>query len=212
MKLKVGSILIALFIPIGAWAVSDYTQTPRLIIGLSIISQEDSIGRDTTLKDLTGEQSLSAEKTAALRTESETIVIKKDKITSPRGALFRSAIIPGWGQVYNRQYIKAVLYGGTEIALAAATVHYWKKMDSHQSNFTKSTDPTYQAWEYYYYQSARDNRNLFLWLSGLTFFISIFDAYVDAHFADFNQQDKAFQANLTPNKDGLFLSFNVNLK
>ncbi|MFP4227438.1 MAG: DUF5683 domain-containing protein [Salinivenus sp.] len=32
---------------------------------------------------------------------------------SPRGALWRSAAVPGWGQVYNRQYLKLPLvYGG----------------------------------------------------------------------------------------------------
>ncbi len=130
----------------------------------------------------------------------------------PTGALFRSAIIPGWGQVYNKQYIKAVIYGGTEIALAYTTSHYWKQMDTHQKNFMNSTDRTYQAQEYFYYQNSRDNRNLFLWLTGLTFFISIFDAYVDAHFADYNVQDKAFEAYLAPKNDGLYLSLNFTLK
>jgi hypothetical protein len=130
----------------------------------------------------------------------------------PTGALLRSAVLPGWGQVYNRQYIKAILYGGTEITLAVTTAHYWKQMSAHQRNFLNSTNRTYQAQEFFYYQNSQDNRNLFMWLTGITFFISIFDAYVDAHFADFNQQDKAFQAHLLPNKDALYLSLTYNLK
>src|SRR5690625_7897691 len=32
---------------------------------------------------------------------------------SPRGALWRAAAVPGWGQAYNRQYYKLpVVYGG----------------------------------------------------------------------------------------------------
>jgi hypothetical protein len=130
----------------------------------------------------------------------------------PTGALLRSAILPAWGQVYNKQYFKAVLYGGTEIALVMTTAHYWKQMDSHQRNFLNSSDRTYQAQEFFYFQNSRDNRNLFLWFTGLTFFISMFDAYVDAHFADFNQKDKAFEANLWPKKDAICLSLTYNLK
>lgn len=33
------------------------------------------------------------------------------------GALWRSALLPGWGQIYNRQVVKGVFVGGTEAAL-----------------------------------------------------------------------------------------------
>ena len=33
---------------------------------------------------------------------------------SPKGALIRSLILPGWGQVYNRKFIKALVFLGGE--------------------------------------------------------------------------------------------------
>ena len=130
----------------------------------------------------------------------------------PTGALFRSAVIPGWGQVYNRQYLKAVINGGAEIALALATRDYWRQMNAHQRNFMNSTDLSYKSQEFRLYENSRDNRNLYLWLTGLTAFISMFDAYVDAHFADFKQTDKAFEASLMPATDGIRLNFSFYFK
>lgn len=172
--------------------------------------EDPVLGDDTTATSNHPQQSIGPETPS----ESTPQSAPTDKVKKPwpTGALLRSVVIPGWGQVYNKQYIKAVIYGGTEIALAYTTSHYWKQMDTHQKNFTNSTDRTYQAQEYFYYQNSRDNRNLFLWLTGLTFFVSIFDAYVDAHFADFDQPDKAFQANFIPKSDGLYLSLNFNIK
>ncbi len=116
----------------------------------------------------------------------------------PTGALLRSAIIPGWGQFYNKKYIKTVIYGGTEIYLIYNVQKYWRKMDKHQKNFQNSDDPVYKSQEFSLYEKNRDSRNLHLWLTGLTIFISMFDAYVDAHLADFNQTDKAFEVYVKP--------------
>jgi len=121
----------------------------------------------------------------------------------PTGALIRSAIIPGWGQLYNRKYIKYVIYSGLELFFVNEARKYWIKMDNNQRNFQNpagmtsliggfrdcsptdyqfyQADPDYQAKEFYLYEKNRDIRNLNLWLTGLTLFISMFDAYVDAH-------------------------------
>jgi hypothetical protein len=212
VRFKTSLILLSFFLLAYAEASPRPPKTASLLVGISNASIEDSGNPILAPKSPTTGEVLSAQPDTSNPGNPKIFLAKKIKKPWPTGALFRSAIVPGWGQVYNKQYIKAVLYGGTEIALAAATAHYWKQMDSHQSHFMNSTDPTYQAWEYYYYQNSRDNRNLFLWLTGLTFFISIFDAYVDAHFADFDQQDKAFEAYLAPKKNGLYLSLSINLK
>ena len=33
---------------------------------------------------------------------------------SPKGAMIRSLILPGWGQIYNRKFIKALVFLGGE--------------------------------------------------------------------------------------------------
>lgn len=126
---------------------------------------------------------------------------RKIKKPWPTGALLRSAILPGWGQLYNKKYIKAIVYGGTEIYLLYKVRQLWLKMDKHQKNFQNSDDPVYKAKEFSLYEKSRDNRNIHLWLTGLTIFISMFDAYVDAHLADFGQTDKSFEVYITPEAD-----------
>jgi hypothetical protein len=130
----------------------------------------------------------------------------------PTGALLRSVVVPGWGQAYNHNYIKAVIYGGTEIALITTTRKYWREMNSHQRNFLGSADTSYKASEFRQYESSRNDRNLYLWLTGLTVLISMFDAYVDAHLADFDQTDKAFEVFVAPRKDQVQLSIVYNFK
>lgn len=44
-------------------------------------------------------------------------------IPSPIGALRRSLILPGWGQLYNKQYIKVPIVVGVLGGLIGATVH-----------------------------------------------------------------------------------------
>ena len=41
---------------------------------------------------------------------------------SPWGAVLRSAIIPGWGQIYNESYIKAPVIWGIGAGLVAAWI------------------------------------------------------------------------------------------
>jgi hypothetical protein len=130
----------------------------------------------------------------------------------PTGALFRSLIIPGWGQVYNHHYFKALFYGGTELYL----IHYvrwrWRQMDKAQWNFQHTDDNTYKAEQFRIYEKRRDSRNLHMWLTGLVTLLSMFDAYVDAHFADFDQTDKSFQVYLAPEDDKIRLTLAFNFK
>ncbi len=74
-------------------------------------------------------------------------------------------------------------------------------MNRHQENFLNTVDPTYKSSEFNLYQESRDKRNVFLWLGALTVFVSMFDAYVDAHFADFDKTDKAFEVQIFPRDD-----------
>ena len=44
-------------------------------------------------------------------------------LPSPSGALRRSLILPGWGQIYNKQYIKAPIVVAALAGLIGVTVH-----------------------------------------------------------------------------------------
>lgn len=123
----------------------------------------------------------------------------------PTGALFRSAIIPGWGQLYNRKYLKALIFLGGEGYLVYSIRKDWKEADRHEANFRSAfDDPAYQAIEFNKYQDSRDARNLKMWILAATVFYSMFDAYVDAQLANFNQADKSFDVYIGPDHRGDF--------
>jgi TM2 domain-containing membrane protein YozV len=134
----------------------------------------------------------------------------KKRALSPTGALFLSLAVPGGGQVYNGQYIKAILYGGTEVYLIKYVAWRWKWMNRYQTDFQNSDDEEYKARQFALYEKMRDSRNLHLWLTGLVVFLSIFDAYVDAHLRDFEQTDKAFDVYLAPEDDRVQLNLVYN--
>ena len=46
---------------------------------------------------------------------------------SPTGAMLRSALIPGWGQWYSDQKLKAVIVFGAQMALIGNAVYYHQK-------------------------------------------------------------------------------------
>jgi hypothetical protein len=104
---------------------------------------------------------------------------------SPWGAVLRSAIIPGWGQIYNESYIKApIIWGGI-----AALVLGWRfNNDRYKTygNLYKGTSYTgYKTYRDFYH----DQRDLFSIYIGLVYILNLVDAYVDAELFDFNVQE-----------------------
>lgn len=119
----------------------------------------------------------------------DTARIAQTKMTkSPKGAMLRSLALPGWGQFYNRQWIKGGIVIAAHGALIGAAVYYNNKMSE--------TTVGSNARDYYL-----DQRNLMFWLLGLTKLLSMVDAYIDAHLYDFDAgPDLALRGGaLTPN-------------
>ncbi len=135
----------------------------------------------------------------ALGQDTDTV---RTREASPSGALLRSAFVPGLGQLYNRKYIKAGLFAAGESWLAHGIYENWKEADRHESNLKSAVDdPEYQAAEFAKYENARDRRNLKIWILAATIFYSMFDAYVDAQLADFDQTDRSFEVFIGPDKN-----------
>jgi hypothetical protein len=105
---------------------------------------------------------------------------------SPMGALLRSAIVPGWGQLYNRKYIKALVVAAGETFVVAQSAYYWDLTDQAYERYARQEDLSLRSYYYADYIFYKDRRNLYLWISGLTVFLSMIDAYVDAHLANFD--------------------------
>jgi len=105
---------------------------------------------------------------------------------APMGALLRSVAVPGWGQYYNRKYIKSVVVFGAETFFIAKAAHWWKKTEDQYNSIQQTSDLSQQSTRYNIYRSYRTSRDDYLWAVGLTVFLSMFDAYVDAHLAGFD--------------------------
>jgi hypothetical protein len=100
------------------------------------------------------------------------IVQEKTLTKSPRGALIRSAVLPGWGQWYNGSRWKSGLVAAAGIGLGANIAF---------QNRRAADSATDEERAYYV-----NNRNLtFWWVAGL-YALTLADAYVDAHLWHFD--------------------------
>jgi hypothetical protein len=88
-------------------------------------------------------------------------------ISSPTGALLRSVAFPGWGQWSNGKKQKAAVYFGIESYWITKAM-IWRHRARTAGNLSEFTH-------------ARDRRNSFYWLTGITIFVSMFDAYADRY-------------------------------
>jgi hypothetical protein len=119
----------------------------------------------------------------------DTTAAKSDSVfqmsKSPWGAVLRSAILPGWGQIYNGSYLKAPIIWG----IAAALIYGWIQ-DNNDYKFYRDLYVTvpnnlYKTRRDFY----RDRRDMFTIYLGLTYFLNLVDAYVDAHLFDFTVEE-----------------------
>ena len=98
----------------------------------------------------------------------------KADVKSPVKAVFLSAVFPGGGQIYTRNYWRAAGLGTVEVSLAgAAMVEVWR--------MNKATDQAEID------QHFEKQRSLWWWTAGVGAF-SMVDAYVDAHLYRFDEQ------------------------
>jgi hypothetical protein len=97
---------------------------------------------------------------------------------NPTVTLLKSMAVPGWGQITNHRYIKAAVAIGLETWFIAGAVTEWRRADDALALFR--ADPA-DLNHYYDYDFHNGNKNDYLWALGVTVFISMFDAYVDAH-------------------------------
>lgn len=102
---------------------------------------------------------------------------------SPWGAVVRSAVIPGWGQIYNESYWKAPVVWG----VMGWFVYNWIKNNNHyhdyQSLYLQYPDEAVYKSYRDQYRDFRDNFTIYM---VLTYFLNLVDAYVDAHLFDFS--------------------------
>lgn len=102
------------------------------------------------------------------------------------GAVLRSAVLPGFGQFYNQSYWKIPLFWGAFGYLG----YIWNNNNNNYKLYRdlyNNSLPNREVEEYYKRREFyRDQRDLFAVFIGLTYFLNLVDAYVDAHLFDFD--------------------------
>lgn len=111
----------------------------------------------------------------------DTTNLEENLIQQPTIALFKSMVVPGWGQFGNRKYVKAALFAGLQTWLVVNAVDRAGQASDARDDWNASTDITERNRLYDIYESKRDQRNKYIWFAGITAFVSMFDAFVDAH-------------------------------
>lgn len=108
---------------------------------------------------------------------------------SPTGALFRSAVLPGWGQFYNESYYKVPVIAG----LAAWFGYNYFSNNNLYNDYKTLYQNTGNRLYYLNREFYRDQRDNFAIYLGILYVANLIDAYVDAHLFDFNVEEDFYR-------------------
>ena len=107
---------------------------------------------------------------------------------SPFGVMMRSAVVPGWGQLYNHKPIKAaVVVGGEGTLIYKAWTEFQKEQDAADAGDIEGKDRHYNL------------KVNYIWWAIAVHLLQMADAYVDAHLATF---DADFGQDATEHAEG----------
>ena len=115
-------------------------------------------------------------------------------LPSPLSVMFRSAVVPGWGQVTNHKWIKAaVVVAGEGFLISKALDEYNKEQDAANAGDALGRDRHYNLKENY------------IWWAIAAHLLQMADAYVDAHLAnfdaDFGPEEGSLHSGVGPSLD-----------
>ena len=124
----------------------------------------------------------------------------KVRVYSPGKAALRSAIIPGWGQVYNKKYWKVpIVYAGLGITAGIFFYNLQTYQDTRMAYTIRSTEDTARYDEIpdylqpisteslrYYRDSYRQAMDYSILIFMLIWGLNVVDAAVDAHLKSFD--------------------------
>ena len=110
---------------------------------------------------------------------------------NPTKAALFSAFVPGLGQVYNEQYIKAGAVIGIQTWFVGRTFHHDRRMKDHRrrrNSVNREEDMALYAHYNNLYRESYESRQSNLFWIGAFIFLSTMDAYVDAHLINFKDK------------------------
>ncbi len=128
-----------------------------------------------------------------MRVEGKLDTLRTINMLSPAKAAFYSAVLPGLGQIYNRQYWKLPLvYGGIGAGIYFINQNtqefnkyrtaYFNRKNGLPDDFQAYSDDVLIELQKYY----RQQRDTSIMLTILVYFLNIIDANVSAHLKQWN--------------------------
>lgn len=136
-----------------------------------------------------------------------------DKIT-PSGAIWRSLVLPGWGQLYVESYWKAPIFFAGATTLGYLIYYNHSKYSDYADilNNMDVSNPEYNTtklWREYY----RDNRDMSAFYLLAVYVIATVDAYVGANLYYFDiNDDLSMCVNVRNGYLTPMLGINLNIK
>lgn len=134
---------------------------------------------------------------------------------SPMGAVWRSLVFPGWGQMYVHRYWKAPIVTGASGFLVYLIIDNNSKFNEKAKlvetlKAINPNDPNIMI-EKRYREYYRDNRDMSAFYVLAVYIVAAVDCYADAHLYDFNVDDK-LSLGFMPNRiGGVNLNFSFKL-
>jgi len=126
---------------------------------------------------------------------------------SPTKAMLYSAFIPGGGQIHNKAYTKAALVIATQGFLIGSTIHHDGKVDEYRKKAADTPDPFLAQLYSERVDEYKERRTSNIWWIGITAALSMIDAYVDAHLADFADEKARLHLRFEEETIGLTYRF-----
>jgi hypothetical protein len=177
-------------------ATADSARTPR--------TATDSLAADTTrhVQPAAANDTVAVTASGRVVTHSpvDTVAARKhggdhyaSTFDQPRFVMMRSLLFPGWGQYHNRAYWKAgavALVEGYLIGRAISDELRLRQLEKDVHNAQEAGDDAAYADAITAYNNLLDASVSRMWLLGGVVAYAMMDAYVDAHFVDFDVQFK----------------------
>jgi len=131
---------------------------------------------------------LAQENKDIVKANNRSTVVKMEPTKSAWGAVLRSALLPGLGQIYNESYWKAPLIW----AIMASQTYYWIQNNKSYQDLRIKFRNTGQL----RFKSARDRtrdyRDKIFMYGILVYLLQLVDAYVEASLFDFDVTENTF--------------------
>jgi hypothetical protein len=111
---------------------------------------------------------------------------------NPQGALLRSLVLPGWGQIYNDKPIKGLVYGIVELGLLGLVFYEDGKAEYARENYMETGLSSWRN----NYDTHSSLRRDFIWYTAGAWVVGLLDAYVDAYLFSFEAENRRFDGNV----------------